>query len=1005
MSAAADRHLLLGLLGLQNGLIQPAHLVAAFHAWTGNKTRSLADHLIALGHLGAAQRSLLEALAELHVAAHGGDVERSLAAISVGRSTRESLAAVGDPDIEATLGHVGSDHGPTEHGDADRTASYAVGTATSDGQRFRVLRPHARGGLGAVFVALDAELNREVALKQIIENHADDPTSRSRFLLEAQVTGGLEHPGIVPVYGLGTYGNGRPYYAMRLVRGDSLKEAIEQFHGNDAPKKEPGLRSLELQKLLRRFLDVCNAIDYAHGRGVLHRDIKPGNIIVGKYGETLLVDWGLAKPTGRAEPGSGERTLMPSSASGSAETLPGSALGTPAYMSPEQARGDLEQLGPHSDVYSLGATLYCLLTGRPPIENQDVGAVLRAVQKGDFPPPRKVDATIDPALEAVCLRAMAVKPEDRYPSPRALADDVERWMADEPVSTWREPWGRRARRWAKRHRTLVTGAAVALVVALAAVSAGTVLIGRQRTEALKQRDLARANLEQARRIVDEMYTRVAGSLIDQAGMDAYEREVLEKALQFYEAVALPQSNAPDLRFEAAEASFRVAEIRRHFNQLQSAEAGYKRAVAISESLAAEYPDRPEFAQEYAGSLNSLGYLYMITERPKEAETSFRHCIAIRQKLVAEHPRDADYRFGLGRTQNNLGILYTRTNRRDDSEASLKRASALGRELLAESPADRPLRVFIVKVVMNLGNVPGRVQRSVELDATNDEAVQIARGLVKEQPRSVEFQSLLASSLRAQGSYYARTGRPTRSKAANEEALTIQQRLVEDHPDRAEITHELGVSYYCLAHMYIFNNDSKAAEDWVGRAIGVFEESLRDQPGRSDIKRLLGMAYHARAQALTDQRRNAEALAEWERAIAFTDPASDRFLSLRASRALVRAYLGDLGRAVDEVSAVPKIGSEAGVILYNEACIFALAAAAASKDVARAAPERTALAKKYAAHAINSLIESRRAGFFMEPVNVPLIRSDPDLDPLRSRRDFQNIVRDLAFPADPFARPR
>jgi serine/threonine-protein kinase len=470
---AADRHLLFGLLALQNGLIDQGQLMLAFQAWTRDKARSLADHLEARGDLTAAKRALLDALAEVHLEAHGGDLEKSLAAVPANHSTRAGLAALGEPEIEATLARVArakNGHATEVGDDPDRTSALSVGASTSDGQRFRLLRPHARGGLGEVFVALDAELHREVALKQILEKHADDPVSRQRFVAEAEITGGLEHPGVVPVYGLGTYGGGRPYYAMRFIRGDSLKEAIEQFHADLSLKNDPGRRSFELRKRLRRFLDVCNAVDYAHSRGVIHRDIKPANIIIGKHGETLVVDWGLAKAVGRADPSVGEQTIAPSS-SGSSETMPGSALGTPAYMSPEQASGDLDRLGPRSDVYSLGATLYCLLTGKPPFEGEDVGEILRRVQRGDFVPPRQLESSLDAALEAVCLKAMANQPGDRYPSCRALAEDVERWMADEPVSAWAEPWTRKLLRWLTRHRTGVTGAAAAVLAGVVGLSA------------------------------------------------------------------------------------------------------------------------------------------------------------------------------------------------------------------------------------------------------------------------------------------------------------------------------------------------------------------------------------------------------------------------------------------------------------------------------------------------------------------------------------------------------
>ena len=273
---------------------------------------------------------------------------------------------------------------------------------------------------------------------------------------------------------------------------------------------------------MRRFLDVCNAVAYAHSRGVLHRDLKPGNVMVGKYGETLLVDWGLAKAVGCRETKtpSEERPLEPSTPSGSAETLPGSAVGTPSYMSPEQAAGDLDRLGPLSDVYGLGATLYCLLTGRAPFEGSDVGVVLHWVRQGVFPLPRKHDPSIDRALEAVCLKAMSLRPEDRYESPIELARDVERWMADEPVAALPDGLGRRLARWTRRNRSWVRAGVAALVLVAVAATGSAFAINTARcktTAALVSEQAAKAeaeeNFQTARRAVRDYLTTVSDSTL------------------------------------------------------------------------------------------------------------------------------------------------------------------------------------------------------------------------------------------------------------------------------------------------------------------------------------------------------------------------------------------------------------------------------------------------------------------------------------------------------------
>jgi tetratricopeptide (TPR) repeat protein/tRNA A-37 threonylcarbamoyl transferase component Bud32 len=392
-------------------------------------------------------------------------------------SVEHDLRGLGDGDLEASLGLVGSGGRASQEPTLDRRLD-------GPGLRYRILRPLAKGGLGEVFVAEDTELHRQVALKEIQAEHAHDVHRRGRFLQEAEITGGLEHPGVVPVYGLGQYADGRPFYAMRFVQGDNLKEAIDRFHRAEQPSRVPGERRLEMRQLLGRFVDVCQAVAYAHSRGVLHRDLKPGNIMLGKYGETLVVDWGLAKTIGRPE-GQGsadEATLRPSSGSGEAATQAGSAVGTPAYMSPEQAEGRLAELGPATDVYGLGATLYALLTGRAPFLGREPGEVLSKVRRGEMVPPRRVKAEVPAGLEAICLRAMALRPKDRYASALELAAEVEHWLADEPVAAYREPLAARLGRLARRHPAQVAAVAAAVLVALLAGGGAWLWAAERRAE-------------------------------------------------------------------------------------------------------------------------------------------------------------------------------------------------------------------------------------------------------------------------------------------------------------------------------------------------------------------------------------------------------------------------------------------------------------------------------------------------------------------------------------------
>jgi serine/threonine protein kinase len=391
-----DLNLLFGVLALQADFLDPARFAEACSAWAARKDTPLADLLVERGWLTLGERAAVDLLLERKLRKHGGDAHAGLRDTLATRDLRGVLAGVADDDVRQSLSGLPTPPGPA----LPPTVSYEPEVRP----RYTRTRLHARGGVGQVWLARDEQIGRDVALKELRPDRADSPAAAARFVAEARITGQLEHPGIVPVYELVRLPPGGPCYAMRFVGGRTLADAIQDYHRR---RQAAGAGPLDLRQLLTAFVGVCNAVAYAHSRGVLHRDLKPPNVALGDYGEVLVLDWGLAKVVGSGEATADPRPVSAGQGDPRDETRPGQVLGTPDYMAPEQADGRSDRVGEWTDVYGLGAVLYELLTGQPPFGGADVPDVLRRVVQEPPVPPRRLVADTPQALQAVCLKALA----------------------------------------------------------------------------------------------------------------------------------------------------------------------------------------------------------------------------------------------------------------------------------------------------------------------------------------------------------------------------------------------------------------------------------------------------------------------------------------------------------------------------------------------------------------------------------------------------------------------
>ncbi len=529
----------------------------------------------------------------------------------------------------------------------------------------------AVGGMGEVLDAKEAALERRVAMKVMLGAASKDDLQR--FINEARITGQLEHPNIVPVHELSVDEYDQVFYTMKLVRGATLKDVFERLSRNDAD----AVQKYPLAMLLTAFQKVCDAVAFAHSKKVLHRDLKPENIMLGEYGEVLVMDWGLAKVYDPVRAAEGaifaetERTalrLVTDASDTGSMTMDGTILGTPKYMSPEQARGENETLTARSDIYSLGGILYQILTLHPSVEGRDVQEVLARVAKADFESPLTVTAgkrlphlprgRVPASLDAVVMKAMSLVPAARYQSVPELQTEIRAYQNGFATEAEEAGVTRQIVLLVKRNKALAGLAAAAVVIIAVIVAVAFQQIGRERDEAIVARNRAAFQKQRA----ETALANAERSLL-MIG-DAHESASRLVADVLVNLRASLKSATPEVTMENARQT-----VREYFDDIEPTKTDedslHMRSVV----------------------LNSRGYFALSQGDFAGAEKFFAESLALRRTLAQNHPENPLWQHSLGVSLDNLGDVHARMaqdlrSRQQDPVPEYDRALAYYRESFA-----------------------------------------------------------------------------------------------------------------------------------------------------------------------------------------------------------------------------------------------------------------------------------------------------------------------------------
>ena len=644
-----------------------------------------------------------------------------------------------------------------------------VGAEAGDGLARYILGPEiARGGMGTILAAFDRRLSRSVAVKRM------DGNARAlveRFRREIRVTASLQHPGIVPIYDAGVLEDGQPFYAMRHVPGASLDHAMAEC--------EDGKRL----GLLVPVLAAAEAVAYAHARGIIHRDLKPSNILVGPFGETVVIDWGLA---GIEEAHHDHAGADPAVEPDPRTTSDGSVLGTPRSMAPEQARG--EPATPQSDVYALGGILYHALSGVPPVPDGTVSHVLERVARAEVRPLRDVAPGLPGDLVAIVERAMALAPEARYASCGELAADLRRFQTGQLVAAHRYSRGELVRRFARRHR-----AALVFAVLLAVVLGvgGTLSVRRivaEREHAEAERGLAQRERSGAEELVKFLLNELRARLTTVGRLDILSG-VADHVDAYYLTTVAGRAEAPaavreraalhDLRAAVASAAGDAASAERYLEtglamldrapgapgtdevrgdlmtsqarrasqtgDFARARALYLAAVALYRRVpAGETPDQQHQREvKIAGRMTVAATMAERLNKVPDAEREWQTAADLLQARLAQDPDDLEAGKRLCELRMTVGQRRYRRGLLDTAETSLRAAIADGERLAARAPKDSDVAYLVAWSALSLANLRysrGDLDGAVQL---NQQALAVAATMLAVEPASVAWQVIRA----------------------------------------------------------------------------------------------------------------------------------------------------------------------------------------------------------------------------------------------------------------------